>query len=732
MCSCPPAGENPEDIVYDATRYALARLMTICQHYLGTGREAYIARLCMVAYLPLTRLFDAHSPTKLKSMHEPDGSRVLDIDRCAKLVDIDEVLCFNTMPNMCDMMWANDYWYETKRFQENTLRHAYHHMFCKALPQRCKFRSMLPICVEYGVQHGQFADFMYAVVRCSLMGLSETASAPCSFESIRRLDAIFAPAEDLDSGRRCEFVCRFSHVMFHAVKEYVCTTVRHISGLSDMLDLTYRWWIFESRIHDTMKQIRMQISDEFNSVVHGAPLLEPAMLLPSEIPKLGIDEMANVTTDSEMNDLILQGYIGDAYSSRPLEFWSRANKSMIVKTGGGQLISCGTTTDGSIHTSFEAAMGPVEDTACRLNGAQEKNMFQMCREPAHVIIRLALQRRIKPTASLEQRIPRYEPFDMHTAEERMQKYYGISPATAHCVVMGLHEYRATGYVCADFFDTLNSPSLSQEDADALSVYCDDIDISALFHFVPLPDELRQEQLQAIRRKYCIQEDDSDETELGNLAEVYFCLTCMSTKAFVVESPEDGLIACGSVGIPHVVYNNSTHQLECRQCTDKSKMFRFSLAGIMARIGKRLHIICSECASICLMDITSYSGNSYICATCVQNAITKRQREFDQTDVCAMEHCKTKLPRDASCHTMLVIDDSKNNEPHVVGYCYTHRMMATMVHRTTNILSEINSAVVELIKEKMAPRRGAMKKTDVTRFAIAAHKHVAYSLFGGRR
>lgn len=727
ICVCHPPGENPGNVAYDAVRYALSRLMAISQHYTGSGYEAYIARLCMVAYLPVTRLFDT-AATKNRS---PDTYSVAN---CAPLVNIDKVLCFDTMPNMCGLMFDNDYWYETKNFVEGSLESAYHHMFCKALPQRCKLRSTLPICVLYGVQHGQFADFMYAVVRCSLMGLLPTATAACSFETIRRIDQLFTPPDTSDSGTRCEFVCRFGYIMFHTVKNFVTYAVSGISGLREVLDLTYGWWAFEKQVASTMTQIRLQISDELSSVTPTATLFEPIATAPEVVPLLGIDPLAAATNSETHDSLLMEGFIGTSYSSRPLKRWSRASKSMIVTTGGGQLVSKGDTTAGVNHRSFEAAIGPAEDLAFRLNGLGEKNMFQMCREPAHVIIRLCLQTRAVKTPPLDERLPRYEPLQLHTAEARMQQFYGVSPATAKAVIDGLMQYRATGYVSGQLVTHLSSDTLSDDDARALSIYCSDIDISALFHFVPLPDDIRLAQLEALRRKYQIHASNTCETELINLSEVYFCLTCMSTKAFVVESAALGHVGCGSVGIPHVVFNNDTRQLECRQCVDKTHMFRFTMAGILARIGKTLHCICTECASICVFDAFAYRGDEYVCATCCQRRISRRQSEFYRVEQCALGFCDKKLPKDGMGSDLLVIDDTTQpshvETQRVVAYCSRHRRLANQVHKTTQRLSEMNATIETLMFNGNMPARGAVKKKEITRTANAARRHEPYSLFGG--
>jgi hypothetical protein len=745
VCMCKPLGEPGADEVYDAVRYAISRLVTICQNYGGGGVESYVARLCMVAFLPLTRMYDTTPAESLCGMVDDIAQPMTGVARCAALVDIDNVLCFDTMPSLCSLVWAGDYWYEGRQFREGSIESAYHHVFGKTYPLRCHFRNMQKICVEYGVQHGEFADFMYAVVRCSLMGLCQTATSSCGFEAIRRVDTLFSPAEGLDSGERCAFVCRFGYVMFHAVKEYLCHIIRNVAGLSDVLDLTYRWWMFERRVADTTCAIRLRMSDEFASVEAGAPVLEPIVAEPVAVFEIGrsalpfADAVRGTGTGTAIGasdeEVLLSGYVGGAYADRRQMKWSRTTKSITVSTGGGQLLTQGATTlttPGARPGSFEAAMGPVEDAAYRLNNDQEKNMFHIRRDPLPTVIRMCLGRNLRPAEGVLARTPRYEPLFLDTAEDRLQTIYHIPAAVAATVTRGLYVYNATGYVTEELLLVLEDPSMPESVADAMSRYCEDTDISSMFHFVALPEALRVAQLQALQRKFAIMPGDTDDTELRNLSEVYFCLTCMSFKAFVVESATAGIVACGSVGVPNVVYDYADSTLQCRQCVQQTRMFRFCMAGMIVRVGRHNHILCTVCGSITILDPLAYRGDAYACATCVHAQLFKEQRDVFQLELCALPECSKKLPRDNAGHYMVVCDDTADGATRIVAFCRAHRNMADQVRKNTDVLTEINTAIVELIKENLAPRHGSHDRRDITRFANAARRYKPYSLIGGRR
>jgi hypothetical protein len=428
------------------------------------------------------------------------------------------------------------------------------------------------------------------------------------------------------------------------------------------------------------------------------------------------------------HELLMQGFVGSAFAKQPLQRWNRATKSIVVTTGNGHTAArCGGAAS-STHRSFEAAIGPAEDLAFRLNNDLEKNMFHMCHEELQTVVRLCLGDNLQPAHSALERTPRFEPLFLDTAEARMQSEYGISAATAKCVVDSLYEYRATGYVAGELLRTLSSTELSTADARALSLYCEDVDISSLFHFAPLPNSLRDSQLEAIRRKFNISKDNTDEAELQRLSEIYFCLGCMATKAFVVENTDAGHVACGSIGIPHVVFNADKKEVECRQCTHASRLFRVTMAGMVVRIGRHSHILCTDCGSITLLDPFATCGNEYICGTCKRKRIATKQREFFQLDVCALTGCDQKLPRDT--HDLLVTDDT--GVQRIVAYCKMHKSMAEQMHKMTTVVSEMNTAIIRIIEDNAAPRRGALGKKEVARFANAARRCAPFSLLGGRR
>jgi len=694
VCECARIGESG-DGVYDAIRYALARLVAICQNYDGAGYESYIARLCMVAYLPLTRLYDASGVNGRRAVDGHSVVAPIQLDEAWELVDIDNVLSVETMPNLCPLVMSADFWYEGHAKRHGNVERVFQHVLEKAFPLRCHFRNMRKICVEYGAQHGEFGDWIYAVVRCSLMGLFPTCASSCGFEAIRRIDVLFAPASDLCSKERCEFVCRFNYVMFHAVKEYLCYLISTMSGMREILDLTYRWWMFDSRMYDTMHRLRLLLSDEFATVVSEADALEPVLARLDETFTLGL------AADPESDDLLACGAV-------PLSKGA-----------------------GTEHTSDdEAVMVRVEAVAEKANTEQEKNMYHMRRDKVATVIRLCLgPNACEPLGILDRPVV-HEPFAIQTVAARLVRFYAVPVAVATCIANGMHYYFATGYVSHSMVSLLENESLDPVMCASLSRYCDDITLSSTFHFMRLPESLRLAQLQAIRRKYDIIQSETSEEQLTALSEVYYCLSCASFKAFVVHNAVDGLVSCGFVGIPEVVYDERACGIKCRQCVEKTQMFRFCMAGLVARIGRDTHVICTCCGSLTIFDPFSYTGDEYICATCIHRRVFAKQRSVYQLENCPLPDCKQKLPKDNTGHFIVVQDDA--GERRIVAYCRTHRYFAEQVARNTTVLSEINTAVIGLITDTLAPSAPRASRSDIARHSNSARRFVAFSLFAGRR
>jgi hypothetical protein len=293
----------------------------------------------------------------------------------------------------------------------------------------------------------------------------------------------------------------------------------------------------------------------------------------------------------------------------------------------------------------------------------------------------------------------------------MSSLYGIEEGLAMRIVEGIEIFNVTGYIGARMLTELGASTFPAHDARALSRYCEDLDISSMFHFTPLPLSLRTAQLRAIRNKLTIMESDTTEAELCSLSEVLFCLTCMSFKAFVVDRGSKSNVACGFVGIPNVVYDSFRSKLQCRQCTVSSRLFRFEMIGMAVRVGTHTHILCTDCSSITILDPFAYVGSEYVCRLCVTRRLQDTHRALSHLNECPVPSCARHPASDPTCSHIAVTDDTNGGVPRVVAFCRQHRYLANRVARSTTIFSELLAGIDDCMKDAArAPSRTHARTT----------------------
>ena len=155
-CSCPPLGHDP---VFDVVRYAIGILSRMTAATEGKGPTALVARVGMMAYLPLTRRYDG-------------GERNISMDVAAAEVNVDKAEAGWTLPNVRHILLNSEIWRTASSYKEGSIEAMLAHMFSKAMPIRCHFRRAraAAVCTS-AVDAEEFGKLTTQVLRCSLMGL---------------------------------------------------------------------------------------------------------------------------------------------------------------------------------------------------------------------------------------------------------------------------------------------------------------------------------------------------------------------------------------------------------------------------------------------------------------------------------------------------------------------------------------------------------------------------------
>ncbi len=234
------------DPVYAAARYALSVLQEVCMRYKGDGGEAYAARVCMAAYLPLVRCYEG-------------GARRVRMEDAVRLVDVEAVVCHATMPNMRRLVERVSFFVKgAKTVRDNNIVRVLEKMFIKAAPLHGHYSDFALSAAKYADGFPSFAALAVMIMRCSLLGLYPTCAAPPGFHAMQCMDRVF-PARP--RGPMTDAVCMHNFVIFTAFREYMCHVLAGIPSVHTLLCHTYQWAIFESRIHDSMLAIRMACAD---------------------------------------------------------------------------------------------------------------------------------------------------------------------------------------------------------------------------------------------------------------------------------------------------------------------------------------------------------------------------------------------------------------------------------------------------------------------------------------
>lgn len=277
-CVCPEIGV---DGVFDAVRYAIGVLAHMGAATGDVGPTAVLARVGMMAYLPLTRRYDA-------------GERKIDIEEATALVNIDTAEAGWSMPNLRHILLNSEIWSTVSNYKDGTIEAMFSHVFSKALPIRCNFRRAraAAVCAS-PIDAVEFAKFMTQLLRCSLMGLFRGSTSGTGFDVIREVDSLLTKileeescaewgantkrrrkqvrvnSTDCDDLTPTEFLTlvegvsvgarRFSYLLFVAMKEFIVTMVEGDPALRKILSLTFDWDCFEREVRATSDAIRARL-----------------------------------------------------------------------------------------------------------------------------------------------------------------------------------------------------------------------------------------------------------------------------------------------------------------------------------------------------------------------------------------------------------------------------------------------------------------------------------------
>jgi len=133
------------------------------------------------------------------------------------------------------------------------------HILSKGLPQRCQIRNMREILNKYSRKHDAVYNFIFAALKCSLLGMYKMCSVRPPLKKRIRLYRNFnriSKAELLQW-----MIGDHQQLLFYVIKEFLIFGVRDIPSIYKEIERRYYWDKFESCVNRAMNTVRNNIED---------------------------------------------------------------------------------------------------------------------------------------------------------------------------------------------------------------------------------------------------------------------------------------------------------------------------------------------------------------------------------------------------------------------------------------------------------------------------------------
>lgn len=690
-CGCSPPTNleaMSEDPVYFTTRFVLSRMQRISHHHHGEGMEAFLARLVSVAYLPITRLYDA-------------GVRKLSFRDACLLVNVDAVKTYDQMPNIRGIMEVIPFFHKpTKVIVETDITSILCKVFSKVAPLRCKVRSLDHTCEVYCLIMSEFCEFLLGIFRCGLFGMSPNCIASPSFHVIQCIDAIYPEYEDtMTNVEVAELVSCHNFILFKLLREFMCHVVSGMPEFHTVLCHTYQWHGFESRVRDIMSFMRQTLGVVFlTTPVHKAtpgllrPVEEITTTLNTDVPKSMYHPRQRPPSELLASFITSATGIDFIYNERIMKTPPRLTTVFLPALRQILVEHYGMSSEGAhlvfMEMVFRHQTGEFRDNMTALvshyirehhhhDDSSPQQQLPTCdrRCLATMIIDPSTRQWLTKSAPLSIDAAR----DIPNRGEFVQMTH-----TSECI-----EASRSDRILRIL------PVLSEEDLIRLFVFARDASISHMT-FIPLPDEIKRMQLRALRHTYGIPEVSIHDPIISALAWKQYCMGCGTLLTFVGSndrsdlSKEDG----NYLGAKGVTFDRSGKCIECGTCSSGDHIIAVPTVGSVATINGDAHIVCCMCGSITIMDAMRNNGGVYSCQMCEEiMRIRERMSIIMTVPLCPIDLCRKRITKDAFCTGMDVRDDvcvhgrcTNGNPICPDGTCTcdpgTHRVRKCNISRTT--------------------------------------------------
>ena len=139
------------------------------------------------------------------------------------------------------------------------------HVLSKGLPQRCQIRNMREILNKYSRKHDIVYEFIFACLKCSLLGMYESCTTRPSLAVRIRLYRKF---NSISKAELLQWMLGdHQQLLFYVIKEFLIFGVRDIPSIYAEIERRYYWDKFEQCVNKAMNTVRANIEDS-DQIMH--------------------------------------------------------------------------------------------------------------------------------------------------------------------------------------------------------------------------------------------------------------------------------------------------------------------------------------------------------------------------------------------------------------------------------------------------------------------------------
>ena len=254
-----PTVWNPAGLVQANDKYriycTLGYHMSLIDDLIGqthiTNEVRYFITMYMDMHIPLMiHLEDAQQYT--------DEYLLTDYGKGAPIQEhepsMDYIFHQGLIPNVINYIPDCSFWSDI-RSKSNPIVH----VLSKGLPQRCQIRNMREILNKYSRKHEMVYEFIFACLKCSLLGMYKTCMVRPPLNIRIRLYRKF---NTISKAELLQWMLGdHQQLLFYVIKEFLIFGVRDIPSIYAEIERRYYWDKFEQCVNKAMNTVRSNIED---------------------------------------------------------------------------------------------------------------------------------------------------------------------------------------------------------------------------------------------------------------------------------------------------------------------------------------------------------------------------------------------------------------------------------------------------------------------------------------